>query len=150
LLSGDPAYAERAARFALMTSDVLEFVAEHELAGLRRVGARVTYQDSCHLVHAQKVTRAPRQVLAAIPGLELRELRDASRCCGSAGIYSIVQQQMSQQLLDAKMDDVTATDADVLATANPGCMMQLEAGVRQRGLKARVVHVIELLDEAMR
>jgi glycolate oxidase iron-sulfur subunit len=150
LLSGDPAYAERAARFALMTSDVLEVVAEHELAGLRRVGARVTYQDSCHLVHAQKVTRAPRQVLAAIPGLELRELRDASRCCGSAGIYSIVQQQMSQQLLDAKMDDVTATDADVLATANPGCMMQLEAGVRQRGLKARVVHVIELLDEAMR
>jgi glycolate oxidase iron-sulfur subunit len=150
LLAGDPAYAERAARFALMTSDVLEFVAEHELAGLRRVDARVTYQDSCHLVHAQKVTRAPRQVLAAIPGLELRELRDASRCCGSAGIYSIVQQQMSQQLLDAKMDDVTATGASVLATANPGCMMQLEAGVRQRGLKARVVHVIELLDQAMR
>lgn len=150
LLAGDRMYEARAGRFAAMTRDVLEFVAQHDLRGLGEVRATVTYQDSCHLVHAQKITEAPRRILRAIPGLELRELSAPDRCCGSAGLYSLVQRDMSQRLLDDKMDDVAATGAAIIATANPGCMMQLEAGVAQRGSPERVVHVIELLDRAMR
>ncbi|MDE3094679.1 MAG: 4Fe-4S dicluster domain-containing protein [Chloroflexota bacterium] len=149
LLHDDPAYRERAARFAAMTRDVLEFVVAETLPALGEVPVAVTYQDSCHLVHAQKVTQAPRALLRAIPGIELRELAAPDRCCGSAGLYSLVQPAMSARLLADKMDDVRATGANVVATANPGCMMQLEAGLRQRGIEARVVHVIELLDEAM-
>ncbi|HEY8172656.1 MAG TPA: heterodisulfide reductase-related iron-sulfur binding cluster [Dehalococcoidia bacterium] len=150
LLADDPQYAGRAARFASMTRDVLEFVAAHPLPPLARVAATVTYQDSCHLVHAQKVNAAPRAIMRTIPELELRELAAPDRCCGSAGLYSLVQHEMSQRLLDEKMDDIAHTGAGTIATANPGCMMQLETGLRQRRIDARVVHVIELLDEAMR
>lgn len=149
LLASDATYRERAQLFVAMTKDVLEFVAEHPLPALGVVDATVTYQDSCHLVHAQRVTTAPRAIMAAIPSLQLREMDAPDRCCGSAGLYSIVQREMSQRLLDNKMDDITATDAATIATANPGCMMQLEAGLRQRNMQARVVHVIELLDESM-
>jgi glycolate oxidase iron-sulfur subunit len=150
LLERDARYAERARRLSSITRDVLEFVAAHDLGPLGAVPGAVTYQDSCHLIHAQKVAKAPRTLLAAIPGLELRELAAPDRCCGSAGIYSFVQREMAQRLLDAKMDDVQATGAPTVATANPGCITQLEAGLRQRGIGGRVVHVIELLDEAMR
>ena len=119
-------------------------------ASLRRPFRGVTYQDSCHLVHAQKVKTAPRSILRAIPGVELRELAAPDRCCGSAGIYSFVQRDMSARLLANKMDDIVATNAGTIATANPGCMMQIEAGVRARALDTRVLHVIELLDESMR
>lgn len=149
LLAADPAYASRAAAFAAATRDVLEFVAGHDLGPLGAVPVIVTYQDSCHLVHGQKVTRAPRAILGAIPGLELREMAAPDRCCGSAGIYSLVQPAMSRRLLEQKMDDVAATGARLVATANPGCMSQIEAGMRVRHMDGRVVHVIELLDEAM-
>jgi glycolate oxidase iron-sulfur subunit len=149
LLDEDPIYARAAERLSRMTKDVLEFVAEHDVPELRPVPKTVTYQDSCHLVHAQKVTKAPRDILRRIPGLELREMAMPDRCCGSAGLYSLVQHEMSARLLEEKMDDVGRTGALVIATANPGCLMQLEAGVRQRGMDTRVVHVIELLDEAM-
>lgn len=150
LLEHDTAYRDRTGRFVAMTYDVLEFVASRKLPPLGAVKRSVTYQDSCHLVHGQRVTKAPRAILALIAGLELREMAAPDRCCGSAGIYSIVQREMSQRLLESKMDDVQATRATTIATANPGCMMQLESGLRQRGLQAQVVHVIELLDEAMR
>lgn len=150
LLAQDAAYRRRAEELAAMTKDVLEFVAAHDLGELSAVDETVTYQDSCHLVHAQRVTAAPRAILRAIPGLELREMAAPDRCCGSAGIYSFVQREMSARLLASKMDDVEATGAATIATANPGCMSQLEAGQRLRGRDGRVVHVIELLDEAMR
>jgi len=150
LLAGDRVYASRARRLSAITRDVLEFVAGHDLGALGEVRAVVTYQDSCHLAHAQRIAEAPRRILRAIPGVELREMAAPDRCCGSAGLYSIVQRDMSQRLLDDKMDDVTATGAGVVATANPGCMMQLEAGVAQRASDATVAHVIELLDAAMR
>jgi glycolate dehydrogenase iron-sulfur subunit len=150
LLASDPAYAQPARRFASTTRDVLEFVADHDLGTLGPVPTAVTYQDSCHLVHAQKVAHAPRAILAAIPGVKLCELAAPDRCCGSAGLYGLVQREMSQRLLERKMDEVAATGATTIATANPGCMTQLEAGLRQRHLDGRVVHVIELLDEAMR
>jgi glycolate oxidase iron-sulfur subunit len=149
LLVRDPDYAGRAARLSIMTRDVLEFVAEHDLGALGAVPGTATYQDSCHLVHAQRVAKAPRTILQAIPGLELREMAAPDRCCGSAGIYSFVQRDMSARLLDNKIADIAATGASTIATANPGCMLQLEAGARHHGYPARVVHVIELLDEAM-
>lgn len=150
LLAGDPLYRDRARRFVAITNDVLEFVAAHDLGTLSGVRESVTYQDSCHLVHAQKVKTAPREILRQIPGLELREMAAPDRCCGSAGLYSFVQPEISRRLLDSKMDDVEATGATCIATANPGCMSQLEAGQRLRGREGEVVHVIELLDRAMR
>ena len=93
---------------------------------------------------------APRELLRSIPGLELAELATPDRCCGSAGVYSFAQREMSLRLLDEKMADVAAAGADVIATANPGCMMQLEAGLRRHNQPGRVVHVVELLDEAYR
>jgi glycolate oxidase iron-sulfur subunit len=149
LLKDDPAYAEKGERFDRLVKDVTEYVAslpfQHDLG---RVEARVTYQDSCHLAHAQRITAAPRAILRAIPGLQFVELPHADLCCGSAGIYNILQREMSMRLLDDKMVAVAETGADVIATANPGCMLQLEAGLRRTQMPGRVAHVIELLDEA--
>jgi glycolate oxidase iron-sulfur subunit len=151
LLEHDPEYAEKARRFSSMVRDVTEFVAGLPLQPPKApLPYRVTYQDSCHLVHAQKVRSAPRELLRSIPGLELIELEAPDRCCGSAGVYSFAQREMSLRLLDDKMRDVAATHADVIATANPGCMMQLEAGLRRGKVSGRVVHIVELLDEAYR
>ena len=160
LLEQDPAYAEKAQRFSALVRDVTEFLTELPFEPPRGgVRQRVTYQDSCHLVHAQQVRSAPRELLRAIPGLELVEMQSPDRCCGSAGIYSLAQRGMSLRLLDDKMRDVAATfqaeptgsaDATVIATANPGCMLQMEAGLRRHGLPGRVVHIVELLDEAYR
>ena len=149
LLADDERYGDRARELAAMTRDVLEFVAGHDLPTLGEVRCVTTYQDSCHLAHAQRITAAPRRLLRAIPGLELREMAAADRCCGSAGIYSFVQRGMSARVLDAKMEDIERTGATTIATANPGCMTQLETGLRRRRIEARVVHVIELIDEAM-
>jgi Fe-S oxidoreductase len=149
LLEQDQAYADKARRFSELVVDVNQFVAELGAQPPQAsLNVRVTYQDSCHLVHGQKVRNAPRQLLESIPGLELVEMNTPDRCCGSAGIYSLAQQEMSMSLLDEKMRDVAATTAPIIATANPGCMMQLEAGLRRHDLEGRVVHVIELLDEA--
>jgi glycolate oxidase iron-sulfur subunit len=151
LLRHDPNWGERAERFSAQVQDVTEFVAERDFArGLGRVERTVTLQDACHLAHAQGIRSAPRAILAAIPGLELHELATPDRCCGSAGIYSLVQASMSAQVLEAKMADVRRTGAGVITTGNPGCTLQLEAGVRRYGLDAEVRHVIELLDEAIR
>jgi len=149
LLADDVACAAAARRLSERTYDVLEFVASQTFSPLGRIDADVTLQDSCHLAHAQGITAAPRALLRAIPGIELREMAAPDRCCGSAGIYSLVQRDLSARLLRSKMDDVARTGATVIATANPGCMAQLEAGARRRRLDVRVVHVIELLDEAM-
>jgi glycolate oxidase iron-sulfur subunit len=149
LLEQDEAYAEKAHRFSSIVRDVTEFLAALPLHPPKApLPYRVTYQDSCHLVHAQKQRSAPRELLRAIPGVQLVELATPDRCCGSAGVYSFAQRDMSLRLLDDKMDDVASTDANVIATANPGCVMQLEAGLRRHKLSGRVVHVIELLDEA--
>jgi glycolate oxidase iron-sulfur subunit len=149
LLEGDPEYAEKAAQFDALVKDATEYVAalpfEHDLG---RLDVRVTYQDSCHLAHAQRIREAPREILRAIPGVELVELPHADICCGSAGIYNILQPAMSMQLLDDKMNEVAASGAEIVATANPGCMLQLEAGLRRSGTPGRVAHVMDLLDQA--
>jgi glycolate oxidase iron-sulfur subunit len=152
LLRHDAAWQERAERFAATVRDVLEYIAGIEgfEVGLGRLEARVTLQDSCHLAHAQGIREAPRRLLHAVPGLDLRELGTPDRCCGAAGLYSLVQPAMSQAVLDVKLDDIEGTGAEVVCTSNPGCTLQLAAGIVARGLEARAVHVVELLDEAYR
>ncbi|MGD9892265.1 MAG: (Fe-S)-binding protein, partial [Dehalococcoidia bacterium] len=149
LLAGDPAYAERAELFAHLVKDVTELLAERPLGDrLGTLPLRVTYQDSCHLAHAQRVKDQPRRLLRAIPGLELVEMPNADRCCGSAGIYNIVQREMSAKLLTSKMEEVRQVAPDAIVTANPGCMIQLETGVRREGMHAEVLHVVDLLDRS--
>ncbi len=149
LLGGDPAYADRARRFAQLTKDVNEFLASIELnREMRSVSCTVTYQDSCHLAHGQRVRAAPRQLLAAVPGLTFREMALPDLCCGSAGIYNVVHSAMAGAILRKKMDAINGTGATVIATANPGCILQLRAGARLYGRGQRVAHVVELLDEA--
>ena len=151
LLRHDSHWAGRAERFSASVRDVLEYVAERDFAhDLGPVDETVTLQEACHLAHAQQIREAPRRILRAIPGLRLRELRTPDRCCGSAGIYSFVQPDLSAQILEAKMQDIAGTGADVICTANPGCTLQLQAGVVRTGLKAEVRHVIEVLDAAVR
>jgi glycolate dehydrogenase iron-sulfur subunit len=150
LLASDPAYAEKAKAFVAKTKDVNEFLAWLGLRSPRqKIEARITYQDPCHLAHAQKIRSAPRELLKAI-GADLIEMPHSDQCCGSAGTYNVVQNELSMKILEAKMEDVSSTDAEIIATANIGCMLQLRAGVTQHGLNRRVAHVIELLDEAYR
>lgn len=151
LLEHDAIYAERSRRFSALVRDVTEYVARLPFTeGLGTVRARVTYQDSCHLAHAQRVKHAPRHLIQAIPGVQFVEMPNADRCCGSAGIYNVVQPEMSGRLLKMKMDEVADAMPDIVVTANPGCMLQLETGVRRRGMQTRVMHVIDLLDLAYR
>ena len=151
LLEDVAEYAEKAKRFSNMMRDVTEFLGGIELnPRLGRVDATVTYQDSCHLAHGQRVRRAPRDLLRAIPGLSFQEMAGADICCGSAGIYNVVQNEMAMQILARKMDAVNATRAEIVATANPGCMLELQAGVRLHGREQRVMHVVEVLDLAYR
>lgn len=151
LLESDEAYAEKAKQFVGRMRDVTEFLASIELnPRMRSVDALVTYQDSCHLLHGQKIRNAPRELLSAIPGVRLKELPQSEVCCGSAGIYNIVHDEIAASLLESKIGMVNLTGASILATANPGCMLQLRAGVERHGKGQRVLHVVELLDEAYR
>ncbi|HTU46210.1 MAG TPA: heterodisulfide reductase-related iron-sulfur binding cluster [Bryobacteraceae bacterium] len=149
LLAEDGAYRDRAAQFASKMKDVTEFLASVGLnPEMGNVDAIATYQDSCHLAHGQKIKDAPRRLLRAIPGLTLREMPMADLCCGSAGIYNVAHTEMSMQILRHKMESIEMTGASLVATANPGCMLQLAAGARLYGAGQRVAHVIEVLDQA--
>jgi glycolate oxidase iron-sulfur subunit len=149
LLEHDPAYAEKARAFAAKMRDATEFLASIDLnEELATTEVTATYQDSCHLAHGQKVRAAPRTLLGNIPGLELREMQLPDLCCGSAGIYNVMNTNMSLALLRKKMDAVNATGAQWIITANPGCMLQLTAGVRKFGRGQKVLHVVEALDRA--
>ncbi len=135
---------------AAKVRDVSEVIVEAGIpADLNRVAGTVCYDDPCHLIHGQGVSRPPRAILEAIPGLELVQHDDPGSCCGAAGIYNLTQPEMSRTVLARKMDALAALDPDFIATGNPGCMMQLATGVKQRGLRAEVVHPVELLDRAL-
>ena len=151
LFRDDPAYREKAERFSALNQDITEFLASLPLNPPKgEVRKRVTYQDACHLAHAQRITEAPRKLLRAVPGLELVEMENSSRCCGAAGTYTLTQREMSRQVLESKMGWVAATGADIVVTANPGCTIQLEIGLRMAGIEGRVCHVVDILDEAYR
>jgi glycolate oxidase iron-sulfur subunit len=148
LLADDPGYAERAATFSRHVEDVTEFLARRGLVAGAEIGHSVTLDAPCHLYHAQRVTTAPEKVLKAIPGLDYRPLTGSQDCCGGAGIYNLSEPEMSASILAEKIGHVRTTGASVLATANPGCQMQLAAGVRLHGADCQVVHVVDLLDES--
>jgi glycolate oxidase iron-sulfur subunit len=151
LLSGDPRWADRAEAFSARVRDVLEFLDQLQLNPcIGKLDETVTYQEPCHLVHAQRISGAPRRLLAQIPGLQLLEMNESSVCCGSAGIYNLTEPAMSKRLRERKVANIIETDAQVVATANPGCDMQVTAGLKNAGYSARVRHVVELLDEAYR
>jgi glycolate oxidase iron-sulfur subunit len=145
----DHDFYEPAKTFSARLKDVTEFLAgidfNRDFAVMK---VRATYQDPCHLGHAQRIRSAPRRLLAAVPGLELVELKEAEVCCGSAGVYNVVHNDLAERLLTAKMQRVDETGAELILTANPGCLLQLRAGVARSGGQRRVLHVIELLDEA--
>jgi glycolate oxidase iron-sulfur subunit len=149
LLADDPSYAERARRFAGSVRDVCEFLAADPLRGpLQSVPMTVTYHDPCHVVHGQKIRTAPRRLLAQIPGLRVVDLPESDWCCGSAGIYNLTQPEMATRLLARKVGHVTATGAEAVVTANPGCILQIQQGLAQAGSAVRVLHIVELLDRA--
>jgi glycolate oxidase iron-sulfur subunit len=147
LLRNDPAYAEKAERFSRLVKDAGEFLSELGLRGeLGPIEMTVTYQDPCHLAHGQRVRTQPRKLLHAIPGLELKEMEGADRCCGSAGIYNITHPSMSRHLLSEKMEAVAATTAEAVVAPNPGCMLQFMSGARELGINLKVYHLMDLLD----
>ena len=149
LLEDDEAYSARAASLGSMVKDVHEFLADLPLVPPEgKLPYRVTYQDSCHLSHAQRITEAPRQLLRAIPGLELVPMADSTKCCGAGGTYAITQREFSLRVLRSKMGNVGRTGAEILATANPGCVIQLQQGAAQFGPDVQVRYVTDLLDEA--
>jgi glycolate oxidase iron-sulfur subunit len=146
---GEPEYGQAAA-CAKKTRDVTEFLANLGLsAPLKALPLRVTYQDSCHLLHGQKVRDAPRKLLRSIPGLNVVELPHSELCCGSAGVYNVTHTEASLELLAEKMQCASATGARVIATSNPGCLLQMRAGAEMHRTNQQVLHVIELLDQAI-
>ena len=148
LLANDPEWSERAERIAVRTRDVTELLAA---AGPRRAGplhVRATYDAPCHLLHAQRVATQPLQVLSAIEGLDLVPIAGADQCCGSAGIYNLIEPEVSAQVLEPKLNEIRLSTADVVVTGNPGCLMQIGAGLYLAGRGTRAVHPVDLLDEA--
>ncbi len=151
LLADDPAYRERAALWDRKVKDIHEWLVEIGLRPPPKAPPQtVTYHESCHLSHGQKIVMQPRQILGAIPNLTLVDLPESSWCCGSAGIYNIIQPEMAGELLNRKLKHVQSTGAATVATANPGCLLQLINGAKQKALNLRVVHPITLLAEAYR
>jgi glycolate oxidase iron-sulfur subunit len=149
LFAHDEAWGARAAAFSQRVRDVTEVLDALDLGTpVRSIDATVTYQDPCHLVHAQRVAGAPRRLLGRIPGLRLVEMDESALCCGSAGVYNLTQPDMASRLQRRKIAAIARTGATIVATANPGCAAQIAAGLRDARYQASVKHVVELLDEA--
>jgi glycolate oxidase iron-sulfur subunit len=151
LLKNDPVYKEKAEQFSTKVMDISEFLVEYmTLSPKGIIQRRVTYSDSCHLRHAQKIVKQPRDLLHMIPGLQLIELDRADRCCGSAGIYNILQWKTAEAVLAEKMTDIVQTQAEIVVATNTGCYLQLVYGAWQQDKPLQVVHLVDLLDESYR
>ena len=151
LLRDDPSYAERAAALAAKVRDVSEVLVElGPVAPRHPLPLSVAYHDACHLAHAQGVRAQPRRLLADIPGLSLREIASAEICCGSAGVWNVLNPEPARELGDRKARDVLATGADLLVTANPGCLMQVAAAVHRAGGVIGLAHTVQVLDASIR
>ena len=152
LLRDDPAWAARAAAFSAKCKDISEILCELPARSPRHpLPMRVAYHDACHLRHAQAIHAEPRRLLATIPGLEVAEIEEASLCCGSAGVYNLLHPEPANQLGDRKVENLLATKAEAVISANPGCLLQLMSGLRRRGLDAMpAFHMVELLDASIR
>ena len=153
LLADDVHYAGKALLWDSKLKDIHDWLVQIGMEPPRdsnRLVQKVTYHEACHLCHGQKITRQPRAILNCIPGLKLEELAESTWCCGSAGIYNIIQPEMAGQLLDRKLKNISRTDCMIVATANPGCILQIVNGAKSHSMPIRVVHPITLLAEAYR
>jgi len=146
LLHDDPQYATRAATFGKKVKDISEVLAAAPINGkLGSLPLRVTYQEPCHLVHGQRVRSEPRTLIRSVPDVQFIELRESDVCCGSAGIYNLIHPAEARQVLERKLDRIVESGADVVVSGNPGCLIQLDVGMKRRGMKVRVAHPVELL-----
>jgi glycolate oxidase iron-sulfur subunit len=151
LLADDPAYAGRAESFSGRVRDIAEFLAElGPVAERHPLEVSVAYHDACHLGHAQGIRVQPRELLRAIPGLQLREIPEAELCCGSAGIWNVLFPEPARELGDRKARNITSTGAQLLVTANPGCLMQVASSMQRSGARIAMAHTVEVLDASIR
>jgi glycolate oxidase iron-sulfur subunit len=156
LLADDPAYAERAKVWSAKLKDIHEWLIEIgfdkqlQALNLKTSPQRITYHESCHLAHGQGIVKQPRQLMKSIPGLELVELPESNWCCGSAGVYNLTQPDTAAELANRKMDNIVKTGCTTVATANPGCLLQLEKFSEIRNIKLTVTHPVSLIAEALR
>jgi len=149
LFKDDPVYREKARQVTAKVKDIAEFLGSIPLTlPSHEVKKTVTYHDACHLAHGQNVRSQPRALLRAIPGLQITELQESDWCCGSAGTYNLTEPEMARRLLEKKVTNIEATEAELVVTGNPGCLMQIRAGLQQRGLPIKAVHTVDLLAEA--
>ena len=150
LLRNDPEYADRARAFGAKCRDISEVLAELEPRAPRgAVPLRVAYHDACHLQHAQGVRAQPRQLLKAIPGVEVHEIGESEICCGSAGIYNMLEPEAATQLRDRKVQNILKTGADVIVSGNPGCLLQIATGLEAAGRPLRIMHLVEVIDQSI-
>jgi glycolate oxidase iron-sulfur subunit len=148
---GELLNSSRAEEFGKKVKDIMEFLADIGIQGeLKDLKLRVTYQDACHIAHAQRIKTHPRKIIKQIPGIEFVELPESEICCGSAGIYNLVEPEMSEKLLKRKISKLKETGAQVLVAGNPGCLLQIGMGIRRYGLNIKTAHTVELLDWAYR
>ena len=154
ILEDDPEYREKAKEFAAKVRDVQEFLATvgltAKLSPLADQPLTLVYQDACHLLHGQKISVQPRQILRQIPGVKLREPIDAALCCGSAGVYNMLQPEVAEELGQQKVQNLLNTGADLIASANPGCTLQISKHLRSQGKQISIMHPMELLDYSIR
>jgi glycolate oxidase iron-sulfur subunit len=151
LLRNDPAYAERAKAFSARCKDISEVLAALEPRARRgAVQLKAAYHDACHLQHAQGVRAQPRRLLQAIPGVEVREIAESEICCGSAGIYNLLEPEAAAELRDRKVQNILKTDAEAIVSSNPGCLLQIATGLEAAGRPLRIMHLVEVLDQSIR
>jgi glycolate oxidase iron-sulfur subunit len=147
LLAGDPAWSDRARAFSARVRDASQAVPLEAVLGRAPGAIRVVYQDACHLAHGQKIRREPRALLAAVPGVTVVPIADAERCCGSAGVYNITHPEVAGELQRQKVAAILAARPDIVVSGNPGCMLQVAAGLRSAGSDVPVVHLMRFLDD---
>ena len=151
LLSKDKDYSEKARRLSEKTKDIMEFIDEiginHEFNDLNM---KITYQDACHISHGQKIRSAPRNVLSKIPGIEIVEMRNSDTCCGSAGVYNILQPDLAEDILEKKIENIENTDAECVVAGNPGCLLQIQKGLREKNQNISMAHPVEILEKALK
>lgn len=154
ILADDPNYRDKAKQFVSQVKDIQEFLAmvglTAPLSPLAEDNLKIVYQDACHLLHGQKISVQPRQLLKQIPGVQLKEPLDAALCCGSAGVYNMLQPEVAESLGDQKVTNLLNTGADLIASANPGCSLQIKKHLQQQGKTVSIFHPMELLDYSMR
>jgi glycolate oxidase iron-sulfur subunit len=149
LLADDPLFADRAREFSSKVKDVSEFLVERGIVEPTEIlEHKVAYDAPCHLIHAQRIAQAPSDLLRRIPGVTLIPLRAYETCCGGAGIYNLQHPELSDMILRDKIESIKESGAEIVATANPGCIMQIGAGILVHGLNVKVIHPIDLLDAA--